>query len=244
MKNKAFTLAEMLVVLAVMGVVIMVTIPALLSARPNQNKLLFKKAYFDAERTISDLINDENFYPEPVLNLAVNAANANTSCATRTTSDLCDTTQVTAGGQVYGDNVVSGSVAARSKFCQLFAEKLNITTPQAQVCQNTGFSNPTGDPFASSESFITANGVAWYMPIAAPVFNGWMRIGIDVNGPSKDVDCRCTANAVANQTEAAVDTACAACEKPDRFIVEVRSDGKMRVVGAKEVQYLSDVGVR
>ena len=45
MKNKGFTLGEMLVTLGIIGVISMVALPAINSAMPNDGHLKFRKAY-------------------------------------------------------------------------------------------------------------------------------------------------------------------------------------------------------
>ena len=62
-KIKAFTLAETLLVVMIIGIVAMIMLSNLQNAIPDKNKALFKKAYSITERTIAELVNDENFYP-------------------------------------------------------------------------------------------------------------------------------------------------------------------------------------
>lgn len=59
----AFTLAESLIVLTMIGVLAILVISALLHASPDKNKAMFKKAYSVTERTVAELVNDETLYP-------------------------------------------------------------------------------------------------------------------------------------------------------------------------------------
>ena len=63
MKNKAFTLAETLIVLSIIGVLATVMLSAMSKMSPDKTKMKFKKAYQTVERTVGELVNDENLYP-------------------------------------------------------------------------------------------------------------------------------------------------------------------------------------
>jgi prepilin-type N-terminal cleavage/methylation domain-containing protein len=60
--KKAFTLAEVLTTLAIIGVISAVLIPALFTSLPNNNKYLYKSAYKTVEEVVSELINDSSLY--------------------------------------------------------------------------------------------------------------------------------------------------------------------------------------
>ena len=104
-KKFGFTMAEMMVALAVMSVIATMLIPAIMQVRPDKPKTLFKKAYYISERIVSELINDEDLYP--------------------TVDDkegFDNTDQVAIGGKTYEGN---------SKFCELFANKVNTVESEA-----------------------------------------------------------------------------------------------------------------
>lgn len=61
--KKAFTLAETLIVLAIIGVLATLLLSSLHGATPDKKKAMFKKAYSVAERAIGELVNDETLYP-------------------------------------------------------------------------------------------------------------------------------------------------------------------------------------
>ncbi len=62
-KIKAFTLAETLIVLSIIGVVAILVLSTLINSVPDKNKAMFKKAYSVTERTVAELVNDETLYP-------------------------------------------------------------------------------------------------------------------------------------------------------------------------------------
>ena len=59
MKNKAFTLTELLIALAVIGVLIAILLPVISNLMPDQNSLMAKRAYYAVQTITSDLLNNE-----------------------------------------------------------------------------------------------------------------------------------------------------------------------------------------
>lgn len=216
-RKNAFTLAELLITLTVCGSLAALLLPSIAYIRPDKNKVLFKKAYYVAERMVYELVNDEDFYPSE--GEAVGFTN------TIRTSYL---------GYTYGGETEN---EAKSKFCQLFGRKVNTTAVTKSdgtkrndlvVC-DLNHSTPamaySGGGKAKEPSFVTTDGVAWYLPYSkfdkttAPTAE---IIYVDVNN-EKEPNCLYNA-----QT----------CSKPDIFMIYVEPDGKMYVDGIKEREYL------
>ncbi len=61
--KKGFTLAETLVVLAIMGIIATLIIPSVMTIIPDKEKSYAKKAYLIIEKTIEEMINDDKAYP-------------------------------------------------------------------------------------------------------------------------------------------------------------------------------------
>lgn len=59
---KAFTLTELMIALAVIGVLVAVVTPAIMRTRPNKNKMMIKKTFYETEKIVNSLINDETLY--------------------------------------------------------------------------------------------------------------------------------------------------------------------------------------
>ncbi len=195
---KAFTLAEVMVTLAVLGILASLMLPIIGQVRPNKNKALFKKAYFVAERMVYEMVNDEDLYP-----------------AANTFVGFDNVSEVIYLGQDYGSK--TNAAKKRSKFCEIFARKVN-TTSDAPHCDG----NHT--TFSQSPAFETTDGVQWYMP-NSNFSSSPQIIRVDVNG-AKAPNCRQTSSNIAK------------CPNPDRFEIKVESDGKMYVDGLKEREYL------
>jgi len=61
-KQKAFTLAEIMIVLSVIAVLTAILLPAARNAMPNENVLKFKKAHNALHTAISELVNSDKYY--------------------------------------------------------------------------------------------------------------------------------------------------------------------------------------
>lgn len=209
-KRKAFTLAEVMITLAVLGVLASIILPAVSKIRPNKSKAMFKKAYYVAERMVYELVNDQDLYP---------------SNGTHVGFD--NTATVSYLGIDYPTNNTGSSANAGegAKFCQLFARKLN--TASDDIYCDADHAVPTGEGTFKTASFVTSDGIHWYMPYSD--FKSEQDIYVDVNG-SKLPNCRCSA---ANDPSTCYD-----CPLPDIFQIKVKPDGKMWVNSAVEKAYL------
>jgi prepilin-type N-terminal cleavage/methylation domain-containing protein len=84
--QKGFTLAETLITMAVIGIIMALSIPAVIQ-NTNDTKPLFKKAYNSVEEVVNELVNDTSIYPTGDLSAA---ASGTTYCsATDLTNGLC-----------------------------------------------------------------------------------------------------------------------------------------------------------
>lgn len=163
--KNGFSLGEMTITVAVVAFLAVILLPMLKGMQPNQEQIMFKKAYSLAERIIYEMINDEDMYPEPDDPSMANF--------------FGNTESVTIKGETYDGD---------TKFCKLFASKLNRSS--AVDCSTHSFSdntNPVGTLSAS-------DGVVWILPITnfasdTTAYN----IYIDVNG-NKKPNCDYDAN--------------------------------------------------
>lgn len=213
-KNKGFTLAELLITLCVCAMLAMIIMPAIAYMRPDKKKVMFKKAYYVAERMVYELANDEEFYP-----------------TTGETVGLANTVQTTYLGHTYGSP--SDETKQKGKFCSLFARKVNTTEDLTynngvlDVCSsNPNYSN-LGKGTYTTPTFTTTDGISWYLPYTdfkSTNYNDTdgAKIYVDVNGKEGP-------NCINERV-----TGC----RPDIFIIHVMADGKMYVKGTKEKEYL------
>lgn len=152
--KSGFTLSEVLVTLGVIGVLLGILMPVMKNAMPNQSMVMFKKSYYIIERVVSELVNDDDMYPD-VIDDDVEPF-------------LGNIMEITYNGKEYqGD----------TKFCELFSEKLNLKSEA--TCVEKTFT----DGELPDAQFVTTDNVAYILPIdsfedEAKANN----IYIDVNG--------------------------------------------------------------
>ncbi len=159
-KIKGFTLTELMIALAVIGIIVAVVTPAIMKTRPNKNKMMIKKTYYTTEQIVSSLINDERLYPD--MRDGCDGGDADIDCYYG-----FDYT----GAVTYEDETYSGN----SKFQDLFRSKLNVKSGS-----DTVFYTMDGVKWDISD----AKG---WTPSTVNSYTG--KILIDVNGED-DPNCR------------------------------------------------------
>jgi len=157
-QKNAFTLAEVMVTLAVVGILASVMLPVISKARPNKQKSMFKKAYYVTERIVYELVNDEDLYPS--------SGNA---------IGFQNTSEVSYLGKSYGSN--TNVDLQKKKFCQLFARKVNTLSDEDNCSGTSSY-------FNDISTFTTTDGIVWYVPYTNFSGNNAQTIHVDVNGPA------------------------------------------------------------
>ena len=197
---KGFTMAEMVITMGILGIVAVMVLPVLNNSRPNEEMIMLKKSYHNTARVVSELINDDDLYPE-YDDSGVQSGFANTAKA------------------IYNGKEYS----AATKFCQLFAAKLNATSVDCSARK----------ALSAKGNFTTADGVVWSMPVSN--FGSTQYIAIDTNG-SKINNCS------TQKTEtygSAISAQCSGSKAPDQFIIKVNKFGAISVVGKVEKEYIT-----
>lgn len=227
MLKKGFTLAETMITVAILGLLAAILIPALNKVSPNDNKIMFRKAYYTLERAISFLINDDVNYP----------SNSTTPSGSIQILRGLNNTDVTSNGTT-------------NKFCFFLTDMLN--TVGSVTCPGVGDSGAALDKLAS---FNSTDGISWkiYFPVSDTSNTGLTpasrltdtaqfpvnhdlyttKIIVDVNG---DKAPNCTGDKVALNGDASYDATyapflsyCATGKNPDTYVIGVRYDGKLQV---------------
>ena len=167
--KNGFTIAEMLICLAIISMVVAMVIPAAMSKKPNRNKAMFRKAYYNLERAVSELVNDESIFP-----------------GTKATDYEIDMDRATLFAYFLPEGVFKedddkdnieisplGSKEREQKytgyyFCSQVASKMNTSgRPQCStkhVMPADGVATPEGmGSGTSNPNFITNDGVMWYI---------------------------------------------------------------------------------
>lgn len=156
-KIKAFTLAEVLIVVALVGFIAALLLPALKQMQPDRRKLMFRKAYSTVDRIVTELVNDDVFYPEALGKIGFD----------NTTIDLSVTATALNG------------ITEQTKFCRLFAFKVNTLEDGGANCPAI-LTDGQASGAGSVPSFTTMEGIEYYIPNST--FDADTRLYFDVNG--------------------------------------------------------------
>ena len=210
MKNKAFTLAETLIVISIIGILATVMLSVMSKMSPDKEKMMFKKAYQTVERTVGELVNDEELYPyNPD---AIGFRN---------------TESVTWPG-------TNDTYTGNTKFCKLFKRKLNATEITESGSMGCGYVTTTDGItyFPPSDN----NGYVHHINYKGESVLNYYPIIIDINGASKSPNTGFTGANNASKPWEMKPTK--DDDNRDRFIIYVRYDGGIEVTGTKETAYL------
>ena len=209
MKLKAFTLTELLIALAVLGLLIAILMPIISNLLPDQNALMAKRAYYAAQTIVSDLINDEACYPDHTQSDYIDPVTGESDQRVGFDDGYGYADCVKWGGVENTDSIDAEDSA--SKFVTLFKNKLDI--------------NPNNDEGAV---FETRDGVRWAIDagFTANDPDSMARITVDVNGGENP---NCSQSANANATLKTGESCEARTDDFDIFVIDVYADGRMEI---------------
>ena len=136
--KKAYTLAEVLICVGIVGVLAAILLPLANKYRPDSTKALYVKTFNAVTDTVRSMASNQVLYP-------INDGSTNYSYLK---APLFNTSAVTIAGKSYGGNA--------AKFCQLFA--LNFATTGDASCSTSKVTYSDSTTF-NSPSFTMANGM-------------------------------------------------------------------------------------
>lgn len=154
-RKNGFTLAEIMISVVTLGIMAALLIPAIVGNKPNNNRVMFKKAYSTMEKAVQELINDDRYYPSDMVcgPLATDPCKCNTSTdknLSRPAGSACGF----AYKDITGMNIPADANTATKKFVYLLSLKLNTV----------GDINYTAD--SNEKIFTTTDGIDWYCDFA------------------------------------------------------------------------------
>lgn len=149
-KFRGFTLTELMVAMAVIGILVAVVTPAIMKNRPNKNKMMVKKSFYITEQIVNNLVNDEALYPDM------------RSFCTGDTPSV--DTEYCAYGLDYTERAFSDglSYTGEYKFAALFKNSLNVKGDYT-ASGGTSIPNPV-NPSSNTTFypiFYTTDGIKW-----------------------------------------------------------------------------------
>lgn len=222
--NKGFTLAEVMVVLGILGILAALLIPAIMQTAPDNNRIMFKKSYSVLEEAINQMINDNDDYP-----------------------DMRNTALSLSRGFNYVDTTLGSGL---NKFCYVLSQKLNtvdtVSCPAVGGTGNGTFTTtdgvswtvyiPVSDTITISHgNSLDANTNVVQFPLSPTLYT--TKIIFDVNGSSKTPNCSADSSFAAPYIPSPAYSSCISSDtvndpcqkKPDTFIIGIRYDGKLQI---------------
>ncbi len=199
--KKGFTLAEVMISLAIVGILAALVTPTIVGLRPNKNKMMVKKAYYTTENIVSSLINDSYLYKDLTYECQI------------------EDWENCAYGFDYEDEVTydGESFSGDEKFQRLFAARLNLNSYESDYSEFITADGIQwffdGTDLSGSEKAINEGWQTSTTSKIAPADNVRLLV-IDVNG-ADEPNCR--------------ESACSSGTKIDRFAIEIQSNGKMKI---------------
>ena len=112
--KKAFTLAELLIALGVVGVLAAILMPIVHHIAPNQDTVMVKRVFFMTQNVVADLINDSACYPDKTGNIGSDKAFG--------FDDKYGYEDCTLWSS---ESYISGGGSANNKFLTLFKDKVD-----------------------------------------------------------------------------------------------------------------------
>ena len=155
--KKAYTMAEILIVLGIIGVIAALVMPMVISAIPSRYESMHKKGDYELEHVISDIVNSEEYYERLDI---VDTQNH----TVRHLHGLQNTYPVNINGQMVGSNNPN-SDEAKQKFCRIMASKFNRMANTPVNCSETAAFD-LGVQGAHRPSFVSIDGIQWVIPIS------------------------------------------------------------------------------
>jgi len=203
-KLSGFTLTELMIALAVLGILFALVTPILADRQPNKNKMLVKKAYYATSDIINELVNDISLYPD--------------------LDGVCPDNNAT--GYVGFDCYASGV----AKLPYQFSKKLNLSSgvPASQSSMDTStYKKSTSAEccgVSSSCYYLNTNdNVAWTISTSYSLTkgnpDGYILLGVDING-----------DAAPNCYQGSTATGCSSMTSDfDQFRIKLYADGRLKI---------------
>ncbi len=215
MERRGFTLAELLIVLGVTGILAAVILPVINGLMPDKTKIMYLKVYDELSKSIGMLASDTSLYPA-----CINSGSETIGCSEH---PLINTSKP------INKKFRSSNYEGDKKLCSLLAFTMNT---DSNTCSDAVYDFAEGsfdNDFNSKKSFTTANGMEWWV---VPQINTaslgtasyQTDIYVDVDSSKKSSNC------IYNTSS---------CKAPDRFKFMVSADGRVIPADPMGLMYIN-----
>ena len=203
MNKKGFTLAEILISLAIIGIIAAIGFPAVNSMKPDKNKIMYLKVYDELRNEIASLTADSSLFPA-----CKDDGGDGVECGSHPLLNTMKPVNKKFSGSNFEGN---------KKLCNLVAYYLNVDDAN---CSDSTYSFNSGSfnaDFDSKKSFTTQNGIQWWIiPQVNSASDGTASYQTDIYvdiDPSRD-----SSNCIYDKDS---------CKNPDRFKFMIAADGSV-----------------
>ncbi len=215
MERRGFTLAELLIVLGVTGILAAIILPAINGLMPDKTKIMYLKVYDELSRSIGMLASDTSLYPA-----CINFGSETIGCSEH---PLINTSKPV------NKKFSSSNYEGDKKLCSLLAFTMNT---DSNTCSDSVYDFTEGsfdNDFNSKKSFTTANGMEWWVvpqinTAASGTASYQTDIYVDVDSSKKSSNC------IYNTSS---------CKAPDRFKFMVSADGRVIPADPMGLMYIN-----
>ena len=201
MKKRGFTLAELLIVLGITGVIAAVVLPLAAGLLPDKNKMMYLKVYDELGRNISHIASDSSLFP-----VCINTGSENIGCQDH---PLLNTVRPSS------KKFDSSNYEGNKKLCNLLAFNMNAESTKCSDSSYSFDSSSFNSDFNTNKSFTTQNGMEWWIVPQVNTKGGGNAeyqtdIYVDVDSSDKSPNCIYDSES---------------CKNPDRFKFLLAADG-------------------
>ena len=217
MKLRAFTLTELLIALAVLGLLIAILTPIISNLLPEQNALMAKRSYYAAQTLVSDMLNDEACYPDNSQSIYKDASGNYLYRRIGFDDGFGYADCIKWGGVEHTESVSDACENSSSKFIIFFKNKLDI--------KNNNDENEEND---ANGVFETRDGMRWAIEpgFVANNKDSYAKISVDVNG-GENPNCGQSGEA---SSDLQTGSDCASRNDDyDIYTMRVYADGRMEI---------------
>lgn len=161
-KLKAFTLAEVMIVLTVIGVLTAILLPVAMHSMPDEDLMKFKKAHNTLGTVIRELVTSDKYYAEGDLGKRLNGNVNSSTFLCQTIADLVNAKSTNCTETSVGTYLTACTITGSATTCS-YETDANIQAALDTACKNAG---------AATEHIVLPDDVVIFEPASKFHFGG------------------------------------------------------------------------